>query len=365
MTRKKNIITSLGFLLILIAIIAFIFVRNKERGSTVTKSALETPFRGVIKNTKKIKGAIIPSHVVEIKPQVSGIIEKIYVKVGDKIRYNQPIAKIKVIPSPDEIEDAQKNLETNQIHYELDKKLYDKNLALLEKGGVPQSKLDEVKAKMRISRLNYEASIRKLEMLLESNVRGEGNEDFTVVRSALKGTVLEIPLQEGSSVSKRTSVNDGTSIASVANMNSHIFESKINETDITKIHVGMKLQLSISSLDSFEVAATISEISPLLKNENGINKFSFKASVAQSEYNLPYSGITATADIFLNKTDSVLCIKEKFLQFENEKPYVEIWRNEETVKCDIVTGLSDGVNIEISTGLQLDDKLVVPNWNEK
>lgn len=365
MTRKKINPISIGIFLLLIAVVALIFFRNKERSTAIPETTLETPYIEVIKNTKKIKGTIIAKHMIDIKPQVSGIIDKIYVTVGKQIQKNQPIAKIRVVPSPDEIEDAQKGLETSQIQFQLDKRLYDKNLSVLKTGGVSQSKVDEIKAKMQISKLNYESSIKKVEMLLKSNVRGAGNKDFTIVRSTLKGTILEIPLQEGSSASKRTSTYDGTTIASVADMNLHVFESKINEYNISKIHLGMKLQLFISSIDSIKLTAIISEISPISTNENGINKFRFLASLnSQSDYYLPYSGITATSDILLDKTDSVLCIKEKYLQFENNKPYVEIQNNEETVKHDVETGLSDGINIEITKGLKLDDKLVLPNWKK-
>jgi len=365
MKLKGSKIISICIFLLLLAVVVFIFFRNKERGLNTPKTVLETPFTGLIENSKKIRGTIEAAHIVDIKPHVSGIIDTVYVNMGEQIKNNQPIAKIRVIPSPDEIANAQKNVETSDIQYQLDKKLYYKNLGLYKKGGVSQSKLEEVKAKMEINKLNYDASVTKLKMLLESNVRGSKNEDFTIVRSTLNGIVLGIPFQEGSSVSKRTSTSDGTTIALVANMDSLIFESEINEFDIAKIYLGMKLSLSISSMDSVKLTGTISEISPQSKKEQGINQFKFLASFSQGDYNLHYSGITATADILLNKTDSVLCIKEKYLQFEKDKPYVEIWSNKETVKSYVETGLSDGINVEINKGLDLNDKLVLPDWKEK
>ena len=365
MKIKGSNIISICIFLLLMAVIGFIFFRNKERGINNPKIVLETPFIGSIENSKEIRGTIVAAHIVDMKSHVSGIIDTVYVKMGEQIKNNQPIAKIRVIPSPDEIADAQKSLETSDIQYHLDKRLYDKNLELYKKGGTTQTKIEEVKAKMDITRLNYEASVNKLDMLLKSNVRGLGNEDFTIVRSTLKGTVLKIPFQEGSSVSKRTSTSDGTTIASVANMNSLIFESEINEFDIAKIYIGMKLPLSVSSMDSLKVTGIISEISPQSKKEQGINQFRFLAVFSQGDYNLHYSGVTATADILLNKTDSVLCIKEKYLQFEKDKPYVEILRNEETIKCYVETGLSDGINVEIKKGLTLNNKLVLPDWGEK
>ncbi len=359
---KKNVI-SISLLVMVTAVIVFLFFRNKEN-STIQKKSMEKPFISVVRNTKKIRGLIVAAHIVDIKPQLSGLLDNIYVTVGQQVQKNQPIAKIRVVPSLDEITSAQKEFKINRIQYELDKKLLEDNSDVYNLGGISKTKLKEIEANMKISQLNYESSMKKLEMLLNSRVQGANNEDFTIVHSTLNGVVIEIPFQKGSRVVKSTSNTDGTSIASIANMDSLVFKSKINESDVAKIHVGMKLPLSISSMDSVKVAAVISEISPQSRNENGVNKFRFLARFDSRDYNLPYSGITATADIVFAETDSVLCIKEKVLQFEHGHPYVEVWRDKERVKNKVETGLSDGFNIEIKSGLKRHENLLLPDWNK-
>ncbi len=365
MSKSKLNILSILIPLLLIFVVAFIVFRHKNSNAKLPLAVVETPFMGLVQNTKQIRGKIVARQTIALKPQVSGIIDKIYVKVGDKVSKEQAVAKIKVMPSPDEIEDAQKHLKTNEIQYELDKRLYEENCRVHQLGGVPASKLKEFEAGMNISKLNYDASVRKLQMLLENSVIGKNNEDFTIVRSTISGTVMHIPFETGSSVSKRTSSSDGTTIAQVANLNKLVFEGKINEADIGKINVGMKLELSISSMDSFSVKAIISEISPQSQNEGGINKFAFSAAFNPQDYALPYSGISAKANILIAQTDSAICIEERYLQFENDKPYVELWDAHNIVKKEVKTGLSDGVNVEIQAGLTLDDQLVLPNWTEQ
>jgi HlyD family secretion protein len=359
---KRNVVT-ISLLVLVTAVIVFLFFRNKEN-PTIQNMGIEKPFISVVRNSKKIRGVIVAAHIVDIKPQLSGVLEKIYVTVGEQVQKNQPIAKIKVVPSLDEVSSAQKEFRVNRIQYELDKKMLDDHSGVYNLGGISKTKLEEIEANMKISKLNYESSMKKLEMLLNSTVRGADNEDFTIVHSTQSGMVLEIPFQHGSRVVKSTSNTDGTCIASIANMDSLIFKSEINESDIAKIHVGMKLSLVISSMDSVKVAAVISEISPQSLNENGVNKFKFLARLDARDYNLPYSGITATADILFAETDSVLCIKEKFLQFDHGKPYVEVWCDEERVKHKVETGLSDGFNIEIKNGLSLHEKLLLPDWSK-
>lgn len=361
MDRKNVISTSL--LVLVAAVIVFLFFRNKEN-STIQKMDLEKPFISVVRNTKKIRGAIVAAHIVDIKPQLSGLLDKIYVTVGERVQKNHPIAKIRVVPSLDEIASAQKEFKINRIQYELDKKMLDDHSGVYDLGGISKTKLKEIEANMKISKLNYESSMKKLEMLLNSTVRGADNEDFTIVHSTLRGVVLEIPFQQGARVVKSTSNTNGSSIASIANMDSLVFKSKINESDIAKIHVGMKLPLLISSMDSIKVAAVISEISPQSINENGVNKFRFLARLNARDCSLAYSGITATADIVFAETDSVLCIKEKYLQFDNGKPYVEVWCDEERVIKKVETGLSDGFNIEIKNGLTLHENLLLPDWRK-
>lgn len=363
-TNSSNII-SVIIVLILIGVVYLLVKRNDKKAEGTFEFSLEQPYKGVVESKKKIRGQISVAQKVNIKPQISGVVDQLFVKMGDDVQKDQPIAKIKVIPSPDELKEAQKNLETAEISFLLDKKTYEKNLILYSTGGVSQSKIDEVKANMDISELTYNAAITKLDLLLKSIMKGTENRDYTIVRSTSAGMVLDVPILVGASVAQQNSTRDGTTIVTIADLDSLVFESKINESFINKVYVGMPISLIISSMGKLKLSASIIEISPQSKNESGINKFEFVAKVVQNKNKLSYSGLTADANILFDKTDSVLCINEKYLQFDENEPFVEIWVNGESKVQNVTLGLSDGINVEVKSGLKKHHRLLLPSWRDE
>lgn len=361
---SKHLFTIL-LTLVLVSVLILVTHRNKEKSVDTFEFTLKSPAKGIIKDYKKVKGRIVAAQIINVKPQISGSIETIYVSLGDSVSKGQAIAKLIIIPSIEEIKEAKQNFESTEITYLLDKSLYEKNISLYNSGGVSSSKLDEVNAKMEISKLNYESAINKLQMLIQNNVKGDDERDYTIINSTINGIILSLPNKEGESVNKLTSNNDGTIIAKIANLGTLVFESKINESDINRVHIGMSINLSIPSMSLSDIGATISEISPLSIDEAGIVKFNFSATIEPAGLEFSYSGISATAEILFSQTDSVLYIDEKYLQFDdNAKPYVELWVDGENLNRDIVLGISDGNNVEIKKGLGLDDKLLLPDWKE-
>ena len=363
--KRINSIISIILVAILVSVVFIIIKRNDKKINDTSINSLEKPTIDIIEIRKKVRGKVVPAELNNVKSQISGVVEQLNVKLGDQILKGQVIARIKVVPSPDEISEAERNVQMEELNYQLDKKLYEKNKGLYQSGGTSLSKVEEIKAQMEISKLKYDAEFSRLNALLKSNYSPNNDRDISIVYSNYSGTVLEIPVTIGESITKRTSNTEGTTIAKIANMDSLKFEGKINENDIKALKSQMKIHLIINALNNECVDAYINEISPVATNENGINKFKFNASLMPGDLKVAYSGISATADILFEKTDSVLCIKEKYLQYEDEKIFVEINKNGDIVRKDLTIGLSDGEKIEIVSGLKMYHSLVLPNWDEE
>lgn len=360
MGKKINYWATIGISCLFIMTLILFYWRVNQVKEDTQKEMYESPKKDIVRNILTLKGRVLSGKNVAIKPQVSGVIEKIYVKAGDTVANGQIIAKIKVIASPEEIDDAQRQLELSRIKYQIDKNTYEKSKGLFEKGGISPTDMEELEANKNISELNLKASQKKLQILINN-----ADKENALIKSSLKGTVIQVAVTEGESVSKRTSNADGSTVAIVSNMNTLIFESKISEFDINKLELGMPLKLTINSMDSIRVSARVQEISPLSTIENGLNYFRFIADFNQADYRLPYTGITATADILQEQTDSVLCIDEKYLKYKEDVPYVKIIRSGEEMEIKVETGISDGVQIEVKNGLQFKDLLILPDIRVK
>lgn len=360
--KQSTRLVSVILTILLIGLVFFIIKRNQNKIDETEVNNLEKPFRDVIEIKKQVRGKVVPSQINHLKCQTSGVIEQLYITAGEQINSGQLIAKIKVTPSPDELKEAQRNVQISEVNYLLDKKLYEKNKSLLQSGGVSEAKVDEIKAQMEISQLKYNAELYRLNTL----IKGENNEDYTeLVYSDYAGMVLEVSVKIGNSVNKRSINNDGTTLAKVAKLDSLVFEGKINESDVNNLQHLSSIILSLDSYKETKFEASISEISPISINENGINKFKFKANFISNEASFNFTGISAKADILFERTDSVLCVKEKYLQYDNEQVFVEVQKNGNNFRKNITLGLSDGEKVEVKTGLKNYHLLLLPNWDEE
>lgn len=246
------------------------------------------------------------------------------------------------------------NFEDAKIDYERQQKLFDKSVISYEEFKSSKVAYDSAKEELTAAENN-------LELIKNGVTKKAASATNTLVRSTINGMVLDVPVKEGNSVIQANTFNAGTTIASVADMKDIIFEGKVDETEVGKIKEGMPIELEVGAIDNEKFAAILEYISPKGVEENGAIQFEIKASVKLSEGQFIRAGYSANANIVLQKKDSVMVIPEGLLKFENDSSYLEV--NTSTTeeasyeKRFVQTGLSDGINIEITEGLKLDDKV--------
>jgi HlyD family secretion protein len=311
-----------------------------------------------------VTGKVIPEDEVEIKPQIQGIIEALFVKEGDKVDTGDLLAKIKVVPNEQNLNSAQGRLANSKIVLKNAEIEFNRNKDLYDKGIISKQEYDNVQLRYNQAKLDVSNATSDLQ-IIRSGSRGGAASANTNIRATVPGTVLEIPVEEGFQVIASNSFNAGTTIANIADLNKMIFEGKVDEAEVGKLKVGMPLEVNLGAIEDRSLEAELKFIAPKGNEEQGAVQFIIEADLFLNDSIFVRAGYSANASLVLERKDSVMAIPESLLQFDRktEKPYVEVSIGEqEFERRDIEIGISDGVNVEILSGLTEEDQIKV--WNK-
>ncbi|MDF1518273.1 MAG: efflux RND transporter periplasmic adaptor subunit [Lutibacter sp.] len=358
--KKTIIFGAIG--VALIAILAWFGAKNSK---SPIEYETEKPFVTNIVRKTVATGKVIPLEEVEIKPKVSGIIDRIYVVEGAKVKVGDLIATIRVVPNVQSLNSAQANVKTAQLNYNNNKTLFERNKTLFEKGVISKQEFETSELRFNSSKVELSNAQNNLEIIKKGSASGMGKTANTFVKAEISGTVLEIPVRIGNQVIESNTFNAGTTIASIADMTKMIFEGKVDEAEVGKIKKGTVLEVSLGAIEKKKYPAKLNFIAPKGTEENGAVQFKIKGDLTLDDEFFVRAGYSANADIVLEKKDSVLSIKEALLQFDKktENPYVEIKTGDQKFeRRDVDLGVSDGVNVEILSGVTKDDEIKI--WNK-
>ena len=333
------------------------YLWDKSKEKPVVYETEKPFYSDVIKKTVAT-GSVVPRKEIEIKPVVSGIIDELYVEEGEEVKKGDLIARIRIIPNMINLNNAKSRVERAKINLKDAKRNYDRQLGLLEKGVIAKADFESYEVAYQNAQEELQTAEETLELIQDGQIKNSGAATNTIVRSTIDGMVLDVPVEIGNQVIEANNFNAGTTIASIADMSDMIFKGKIDETEVGKIHEKMSLILSIGAIDDVKFDATLTKIAPKGVEENGAIQFEIEANVNLDENQFIRAGYSANADIVLDRVDSVLVISESLLKFEEDTTYVEIETGEQQFEKRIVeTGLSDGIIIQVVSGLSDEDKI--------
>ncbi len=324
----------------------------------------ENPFIYSIEMKTVVTGKVIPEDEVEIKPQISGIIDVLYVEEGDQVKTGDLLAKVKIVPNEQSLNSASGRLKNTKILLKNAEVLFKRNKALYEKEIIAKQEFESAELRYNQAKLDVANATSDLKIIRLGSADGS-NTANTNVRATVAGTILEIPVKEGDQVIESNTFNAGTSIATIADLNKMIFEGKVDEAEVGKLKVGMPLSVSLGAIEDQIFEARLKFIAPKGNEEQGAVQFIIEGDVYLNDSTFIRAGYSANATLILERKDSILVIPESLLQFEKESdtPFVEIERKgQKFEKKEIETGISDGINIEILSGLTLEDNIKV--WNK-
>ncbi len=399
--KKGCFISTIVVLVLLTAGLVYYFV-YQNKGSSV-RNTTEKPAYVDISRKVVATGTINPRQEINIKPQVSGVVDELFVVAGEVIEKGKKLARIKLVPSQVNINQAQSQVELARLRLkdaqrelERQRTIHEDNLdvetakanfenarqeearqrQLFDAGVISEQQYNQYKLELELRRNAYEnakitstnslsqyetqVDIAQQELnsavsnlrLLKEGVDQNSKQVANVVNSPVAGMVLDVPLEEGTSVIERNNFNEGTTIATVADMNTLIFEGKVDEADVGSIDEGMPILLKIGAIPDQQFDAILEYISPKGVKEEGTVKFEVKAAVKQTGDRFLRAGYSANGDIIIHKKDNVLAIKERDIIYDGDgKTYVEIKNGDGFDRKKVETGISDGLNTEIISGL--------------
>lgn len=354
------------FKYIVVALIAavlvgtFVFLYKNSQPKEILYQEL-TATKQDISRTTVLTGKIVPRNEVNIKPQINGIIAEIYKEAGQMVQQGEVIARLTVIPDMNSLSAAQSRVRLSEINLKQAKTNFEREKALYEKNLISAEEYEKVEQQLSQAQEEYTASQESLEVIRDGVSSKNATSSSTLIRSTITGLILDIPVKVGNSVIQANTLNDGTTVATVANMNDLIFEGQIDETEVGSLYEGMPLTITIGALRDYTFDANLEYISPKAVESNGANQFKVKAAVKVDSEHTIRSGYSANAQIELEKKDNVVSVPESALEFEGEDAYVYTKGQDGTYqKTKITTGLSDGVNIEVKEGLSEGDTVRGP-----
>tara|TARA_A100001015_G_scaffold77088_1_gene85604 strand:- start:245 stop:1375 length:1131 start_codon:yes stop_codon:yes gene_type:complete len=336
----------------------------KTNSKSIIEYDTKNPFISSIERKTVVTGKVIPEDEVEIKPQISGIIDVLFVEEGDQVKTGDLLAKVKIVPNEQSLNSARGRLENTKIVLKNAEVLYKRNKALYEKEIIAKQEFESAELRYNQAKLDVANAASDLKIIRLGSADGSTTAN-TNVRATVAGTILEIPVKEGDQVIESNTFNAGTSIATIADLNKMIFEGKVDEAEVGKLKVGMPLSVSLGAIEDQAFEARLKFIAPKGNEEQGAVQFIIEGDIYLNDSTLVRAGYSANASLILERKDSILVIPESLLQFEKDSdtPFVELEvEGQEFEKKEIETGISDGINIEILSGLTLEDNIKV--WNK-
>lgn len=376
MKRVKTIIILAVIVLGFLGALYFFWTKNQEDPITYTS---ESPTEETIVVKTVATGSIVPKEEVLIKPNISGVIEEVFIEAGEYVKSGDLIAQIRVIPNVSSLTSAKNSIATNktalqtaQINLQTQQANYDRQKALFDKGvisandfeGVKNSYL-QTKQSVEQAKINVNSANQNYDIIKTGTTSGLGNIAQTQVRATVSGMVLDVPVKAGNQVIEANNFNEGTSIASLADVKKMIFEGKVDESEVGKIKEGLPLEITVGAIEDKTFDAVLDYIAPKGVAENGAIQFEIKGSLKNIDSTFIRAGLSANASIILEKAEKVLAIKEALVQYDKDtqKPFVEIEVGDQKFeRKDVELGISDGIFVEVKSGISKDDKIKI--WNQ-
>ncbi|TQD39636.1 efflux RND transporter periplasmic adaptor subunit [Haloflavibacter putidus] len=360
----KRILTIVILVVIVLAFGASMYYLYQKNQESPVVFKTEKPSNKTIIKETVATGSIVPKEEILIKPNISGIIDKIYIEAGDSIQSNDLIAQLRVVPNVSNLASSKNQITSAKIALDNETKSYNRQQELYEKGVISANEFDKAEVAYQQAQQTYKAAKQTYEIIKTGTSAGLDNAANTQIRSTISGMVLEVPVKEGNQVIEANNFNEGTTIAALANVDNMIFEGKVDESEVGKIKEGLPLEITVGAIENKKFDAILDYIAPKGVDENGAIQFEIEGTLKNRDTTFIRTGLSANASIILAKAEDVLAIKEALVQFDKEtkEPFVEVKTGEqEFERRDIELGISDGLYVEVLNGLDKDDEVKI--WN--
>lgn len=361
MKKSSTVIILLFIVVAFVGSLFYFWKRNQKSPITFTTKPVTTE---TITLSTIATGSIIPEEEVSIRPNISGIVDKIYVKAGDQVKIGDKIASIRVVPDIQNVQASLNSVRTSKIDLDNQQKIFDRQKKLYSQGVISANEFDNSEARFEQAKQSYISANENYQIVKTGTAKGLGNLANTTVKATISGLLLDVPVEVGNQVIQSNNFNDGSLIASIADISKMIFKGKVDESEVGKIKEGMPIKITVGALPDEEFNAVLNYIAPKGAEVNGAVQFEIEAKLQLKAVDKIRAGLSANASIILDEAKDVLAISEGLVQYDKEtkKPFVEIEiGDQEYERKDIEIGISDGITVEVKNGLSKEAK--IKEWN--
>lgn len=361
---KKTVTIAILVLIAIIFVGSLYYLYQKNQESPVVYETEQPEIRTIVKKTVAT-GSIVPDEEILIKPNISGIIDKIYVEAGEIVQAGDMIAELNVVPSVPNLAESKNQIASAKIALDNQLKNYNRQKGLYDKGVISANDFDQVEVAYKQAELTYESAKETYEIIKTGTSSGVGNAANTKIRATISGMVLEVPVKEGNQVIQANNFNEGTTLASIADVSNMIFKGKVDESEVGKIKEGLPLKITVGALQNKTFDAVLDYVAPKGIEENGAVQFEIEGTLKNSDSTFIRAGLSANASIILAEAKEVLSLKEALVQFDSKtkQAFVEVKTgDQEFERKDIELGISDGIYVEVKSGLDKNAKVKI--WNQ-
>ena len=336
-----------------------VFLYDKSQANPVSFQTVK-PARQEIVKKAVAPGAIVPRREVTIKPRVSGVLEKLYVEAGQRVKEKQLLARIQIIPNMVALNNAESAVRSAQIGFDNAQSQMQRYQQLFDQKLMNETEFNQFKVGFDLKRQELETAHSNRELIKEGASKRTGKVS-NLVTSTVDGTVLDVPVKEGSSVIEANNFNEGTTITAIADMGDMIFQGRVDESEVGKLQVGMPVSITVGALGEERLQGKLEYIAPKGKEKEGTIEFEVKAAVSLKPELTVRANYSANADIILDRRQNVLAIEESLVQFEKGKAFVEVEGAPQVFsRREVKLGLSDGINVEVLAGLDENTRVKKP-----
>jgi HlyD family secretion protein len=358
---KKVISIVLGLVVLVIIGGAFVYLWKTSQTKPVVWQTEHAEVTDITKKTVAT-GSIVPRQEVEVKPKVTGVLSELYVEPGKIVKLGDPLGKISIIPDAMAMNQAESQVRTATITFDNAKRELERNEALFKQGVVADAELQKFRTEFAMARQQLEVAGSNLQLVREGATRAQGKSSTLIVTATTAGMVIDVPVKVGFSVIQANNFNPGTTVAVIADMDDMIFDGRVDEAEVAKVKEGMTLKIKVGAIEKDRLDGKLEYIAPKGKEIDGAIQFEIKAAVKQKPGIQIRANYSANADIVLDEKKQVLAMREALVQYDHDKPFVEVETTPQTfVRHDVKLGLSDGIKVEVLSGVTPADRVKIPD----
>ncbi len=352
---KRILLIGIG-VVVLVFVIFMIFKGSSGKNNKITTVKVE---KGKIVDKALAIGTIVPKNEISVKSKISGIVKKVFVEIGDKVKKGDRLIDISPSPTPLEFAEAKRAVEIAEVAFHTSEKEYQRSKTLLEKKLISEQDFDLNKKSFDETKLRLQLAQEKLSLIEKGKTKIADKNIESVIKAPITGTVLERKVNEGDPVVPLTSYQAGTELMTLAYMDDLVFKGTVDEIDVGKLEEGMKADIKVGAIPDDTVGGSLYKISPKAKKEENATLFDVELKITKLGKKMLRAGYSANADIIIKKKEDILLIPERLVEFREDSAFVEIKNSDgEIIKKAVKTGLSDGINIEVKEGLAEGDEII-------